>query len=39
MIEGDVVAATENEDAAEDVAAPIQEEKPRADANGQLSLF
>lgn len=38
MIEGDVVAATENE-AAEDVAAPIQEEKPRADANGQLSLF
>lgn len=39
MIEGDVVAATENEAAAEDVAAPIQEEKPRADANGQLSLF
>lgn len=39
MIEGDVVAATENEDAAEDVAAPIQEEKPRADADGQLSLF
>ena len=39
MIEGDVVAATENEAAAEDVAAPIQEEKPRTDANGQLSLF
>lgn len=39
MIEGDVVSATENEAAAEDVAAPIQEEKPRADANGQLSLF
>lgn len=39
MIEGNVVAATENEAAAEDVAAPIQEEKPRADANGQLSLF
>lgn len=39
MIEGDVVAATENEAAVEDVAAPIQEEKPRADANGQLSLF
>lgn len=39
MIEGDVMAATENEAAAEDVAAPIQEEKPRADANGQLSLF
>lgn len=39
MIEGDVVAATENEATAEDVAAPIQEEKPRADANGQLSLF
>ena len=39
MIEGDIVAATENEAAAEDVAAPIQEEKPRADANGQLSLF
>lgn len=39
MIKGDVVAATENEAAAEDVAAPIQEEKPRADANGQLSLF
>lgn len=39
MIEGDVVAATENEAAAEDVAAPIQEEKSRADANGQLSLF
>lgn len=38
MIGGDVVSATENE-AAEDVAAPIQEEKPRADANGQLSLF
>ena len=39
MIEGDVVADTENEAAAEDVAAPIQEEKPRADVNGQLSLF
>lgn len=39
MIGGDVVADTENEAAAEDVAAPIQEEKPRADANGQLSLF
>lgn len=39
MIEGDVVADTENEATAEDVAAPIQEEKPRADANGQLSLF
>lgn len=39
MIEGDVVAATENEAAVEDVAVPIQEEKPRADANGQLSLF
>lgn len=39
MIEGDVVAATENEAAADDTEAPIQEEKPRADANGQLSLF
>lgn len=39
MIGGDVVSATENEAAAEDVDAPIQEEKPRADANGQLSLF
>lgn len=39
MIGGNVVAATENKAAAEDVAAPIQEEKPRADANGQLSLF
>lgn len=39
MIGGNVVAATENEAAAEDVAAPIQEEKPRADANVQLSLF
>ena len=39
MIGGNVVAATENEAAAEDVDAPIQEEKPRADANGQLSLF
>jgi DNA ligase (NAD+) len=39
MIGGNVVAATENEAAAEDIAAPIQEEKPRADANGQLSLF
>ena len=39
MIGGDVVSATENEATTEDVAAPIQEEKPRADANGQLSLF
>lgn len=39
MIEGDVVAATENEAAVDDTDAPIQEEKPRADANGQLSLF
>lgn len=39
MIEGDVVAATENEAAADDTDAIIQEEKPRADANGQLSLF
>lgn len=39
MIGGDVVAATENEAAADDDAAPIQEEKPRADADGQLSLF
>lgn len=39
MIGGDVVSATENEATAKDVAAPIQEEKPRADANGQLSLF
>ena len=39
MIGGDVVAATENEAAADDTDAPIQEEKPRADANGQLSLF
>lgn len=39
MIEGDVVAATENEAAAADDDAPIQEEKPRADADGQLSLF
>lgn len=39
MIGGDVVSATENEAAAEDVDAPIPEEKPRADANGQLSLF
>lgn len=39
MIEGDVVAATENEAAVEAAAAPIQEEKPRADADGQLSLF
>lgn len=38
MIGGDVVAATENEAAVDD-AAPIQEEKPRADADGQLSLF
>lgn len=39
MIEGDVVAPTENEAAVDDTDAPIQEEKPRADANGQLSLF
>lgn len=39
MIEGDVVAATENEAAVDDTDAHIQEEKPRADANGQLSLF
>lgn len=39
MIEGDVVSATENEATADDTDAPIQEEKPRADANGQLSLF
>lgn len=39
MIEGDVVAATENEATVDDTDAPIQEEKPRADANGQLSLF
>lgn len=39
MIGGDVVAATENEAAADDTDAPIQEEKPRADADGQLSLF
>lgn len=39
MIEGDVVAATENEAAVDGTDAPIQEEKPRADANGQLSLF
>lgn len=39
MIEGDVVAATENEAAVDDTDAIIQEEKPRADANGQLSLF
>ena len=39
MIGGDVVSATENEAAADDTDAPIQEEKPRADANGQLSLF
>lgn len=39
MIGGDVVAATENEAAVDDTDAPIQEEKPRADANGQLSLF
>lgn len=39
MIEGDVMAATENEAAVDDTDAPIQEEKPRADANGQLSLF
>lgn len=39
MIEGDVVAATENEAAVDDTYAHIQEEKPRADANGQLSLF
>ena len=39
MIGGDVVAATENEAAVDDADAPIQEEKPRADADGQLSLF
>lgn len=39
MIGGNVVAATENEATADDTEAPIQEEKPRADANGQLSLF
>lgn len=39
MIGGDVMAATENEAAVDDTDAPIQEEKPRADANGQLSLF
>lgn len=39
MIGGDVVAATENEAAVDDTDAHIQEEKPRADANGQLSLF
>lgn len=39
MIGGDVVSATEDEAAVDDTDAPIQEEKPRADANGQLSLF
>jgi DNA ligase (NAD+) len=39
MIGGDVVASTENEATVDDTDAPIQEEKPRADANGQLSLF
>ena len=39
MIGGDVVAATENEAAVDDADAPIPEEKPRADADGQLSLF
>lgn len=39
MIEGDVVAATENEAAVDDAETPIPEEKPRADADGQLSLF
>lgn len=39
MIGGNVVSATENEAAVDDTDAPIQEEKPRADANGQLSLF
>ena len=39
MIGGDVVSATENEAAVDDTDAPIQEEKPRADADGQLSLF
>ncbi|WP_308229000.1 NAD-dependent DNA ligase LigA [uncultured Prevotella sp.] len=39
MIGGDVVSATENKAAVDDTDAPIQEEKPRADANGQLSLF
>lgn len=39
MIGGDVVSATENEATVDDTDAPIQEEKPRADADGQLSLF
>ena len=39
MIGGDVVAATENEAAVDDAETPIPEEKPRADADGQLSLF
>lgn len=39
MIGGNVVASTENEATVDDTDAPIQEEKPRADANGQLSLF
>lgn len=39
MIGGDVVVATENEATADDTEAPIPEEKPRADADGQLSLF
>ena len=39
MIGGDVVAATENDSTVDGTDAPIQEEKPRADANGQLSLF
>ena len=40
MIGGDIVAATVKEEAAaEDVAAHSQEEQPRVDADGQLSLF
>ena len=39
MIGGDVVSATEDEAAVDYTDAIIQEEKPRADANGQLSLF
>lgn len=39
MIGGDVVVATENEATADDTETPIPEEKPRADADGQLSLF
>lgn len=39
MIGGDVVSATEDEAAVDYTDAIIQEEKPRADADGQLSLF